>query len=283
MLTASNGSNGSPISQLHNASHIRFDGRPSYRSRVFVRAAQSMTVDDIFTIFSKVSLLHQVHELPSKDDNEALFVIAFYAPVFAHQACEIFNGVKVKGFEMQVWRMKRQRNASQYNDSGIWALDNRESIEVLNHFLGFSGWSSCILGLKIKTTQKLVGNKKVFESCCWCRVQVQVRVPSLGTEDPQDSNVVVTVVGETTETNDRQFSSIGEAVQRAQKVAVTNARKNALQEGLEIILQFVLVTIDMATAAIFVLLSSDEMVLFNVRPTVDGGTIVIPQVRVSSP
>ena len=159
---------------------IRFDGRPDYRCRIFVRIASGVCEADFHAMFSKVSLVHQARFLPSNSGGRSassasspsksftpassvtaaratsgtttpvlpdsrVGVVAYYAPIFALQACKIFNGLVIRGQPVQVWRMRRHLGGgSRYNDAGQYPLDNSESIQVLNHFLKFGGWSSRI-------------------------------------------------------------------------------------------------------------------------------------------
>jgi len=216
---------------------IRFDRRPNARCRVFVRVSATTEVQDIAPIFSRLSLLHHVHLQPVDEENNCrIGIVAYYAPTFATQATLIFDGIEVKGFEMQVWPLQRFIKCPPQH-----CLDSRESILVLNHFLGFDGWSSKIVEMSVTFSEKAQrGGLTCYEASARCRVEVIIRGSSPGRGHLSDCDPRrqcfegFSIFGSATISPDQAYPTKAQAIQMAQKCAVTEARKQALQNELEI-------------------------------------------------
>eukprot|EP00750_Incisomonas_marina_P001836 INCI11710.2.p1 GENE.INCI11710.2~~INCI11710.2.p1 ORF type:complete len:350 (-),score=53.29 INCI11710.2:126-1175(-) len=236
---------------------IRFDGRPDYRCRLFVTVPRTLTLEEFRAMFSRVSLVHQAFffertasrtppssteslhspfgglaaDSAAKDVKTGL--IAYYAPIFAHQARRIFHGLQVRGGTILVSQM-RKRVTSTYKNGGSYPLDSRECLLLLNHFLGFNGWSTRILEVRQQPVQ-VMGRWPTFNCKCSCRLEVL----AFGTRVivPKSNNNEVRVVGSATVSLQTPTRTKAEAIKQAQKVAVTEARKNALQYGLELVVR----------------------------------------------
>lgn len=236
---------------------IRFDDRPNFQCRIFARVSISTTYDEVMTVFSKLSLLHYVSFLPPKeqDSPDHVALVAYYAPIFAKQACKIFNGMKVNGYELKVWRFSKKCKE-------INPLSATKCTEVLNYFLGFNRWSSCVKSIQVKSERILGQTKSQSDYQSIATAEVRVKMSSTGynynkqlqiqkgeceKHEGNESDIEeLVLVGQATVStgniigiNYSHFRTKNDIMQNLQKRAVTEARKTALQLGLELVVKCV--------------------------------------------
>ena len=238
-----------PSSQSSGAEHvIKFNRSPGYRCRVIVIVPSGVTLEDVEAIFSRLSLLHQVQLIREDNNQDWVCVVAYYAPVFARQASQIFHGMDVKkqGHKLKVYQMGYRKGSAVHNNIN-YPLTSRDCVLVLNHFLGFDGWSSRLRSIDFKTKCIATVKPPKYECCCVATVELRIRDRTV------NSRQQIVVEGHAKVEPSQVFPSLGAAIQQAQKRAVTEGRKAALANNLELVVRYVAVKKHCPTPFNFVL------------------------------
>jgi len=133
------------------------------------------------------------------------------------------DGLLLSGRRIQVSRLNKSSGWS--SNGAVLELGFAKAIELMNHFLGFNGWSSELLGFEIVANGSgtSAGTPAAVLAAAGYEARVRIRVPGSGVD------LIGTGVGDTGSVVGLGSGAAGfEVAARRKKTAVSNAVKAAL-------------------------------------------------------